>query len=230
MKTIILTASLFFLGIFSQAQQHMTLGEAARAARFNKIIDEVNNGPKKLKYADIQGSPYYYANFIPAKVGDTPGTIPIRYSPFLDSVEILDSNSGNVYEIPREEAYPKFTFETTKEKLVLVNTNNEYSGYFFELIMGKNRLLKKISTKFKDEIPAPNPLISAIPAKFEKQKPIYFIKTENNNIIKLTKNSNDLLNALPEDKKDATKDFIKTNKIKLNEELDLIKLVTFLNK
>jgi len=39
-----------------------------------------------------------------------------------------------------------------------------------------------------------------------------------------------LVNALPADKKDAAKDFIKTNKIKLNEELDLIKLVTFLNK
>lgn len=229
MKTIIITASLLFVGIFSNAQQHMTLGEAARAARFNKIIDEVNNGPKKLKYADIQGSPYYYANFVPARVGDTSGVIPIRYSPFLDSVEILDSNSGNVYEIPKEEAYPKFTFQTTNEKLVLVNTNNEYSGYFFEVVGGKNRLLKKISTKFKDEIPAPNSLVSAIPAKFEVQRPVYFIKTEDN-VIKLTKKADDLLNTLPSDKKDATKDFIKANKIKLNEELDLIKLVTFLNK
>ena len=229
MKTIIITVSLFFGGFLSHAQQHISLGEAARTARFNKIIDEVNNGPKKLKYSDIQGSPYYYANFVPARVGDTSGIIPIRYSPFLDSVEILDSNSGNVYELPKEEAYPKFTFETTHEKLVLVNTNNEYSGYFFELVGGKNRLLKKLSTKFKDEIPAPNSLVSAIPAKFEIQRPIYFIKTEDN-VIKLTKKADDLLNALPADKKDAIKDFIKTNKIKLNEELDLIKLVNFLNK
>lgn len=229
MKTIIITASLLFGGFFSQAQQHMTLGEAARAARFNKIIDEVNNGPKKLKYSDIQGSPYYYANFVPARVGDTSGVIAIRYSPFLDSVEILDNTSGNVYEIPKEEAYPKFTFQTTQEKLVLVNTNNDYSGYFFELVGGNNRLLKKISTVFKDEVPAPNTLVSAIPAKFVVQKPVYFIKTEDN-VIKLTKKTDDLLNALPADKKDAAKDFIKANKIKLNEELDLIKLVTFLNK
>lgn len=229
MKTIVITASLFFGGVFTYAQQHMTLGEAARAARFNKIIDEVNNGPKKLKYADIQGSPYYYANFVPAKVGDTSGIIPIRYNPFLDTVEIMDNNSGNVYELPKEEAYPKFTFQTTQEKLVLVNTNNEYSGYFFELVGGKTRLLKKISTKFKDEIPAPNSLVSAVPAKFEVQRPIYFVKTEDS-AIKLTKKTDDLVNALPADKKDAAKDFIKTNKIKLNEELDLIKLVTFLNK
>ena len=229
MKTIFITASLFFVGVFSQAQQHISLGEAARTARFNQIIDEVNNGPKKIKYSDIQGSPYYYANFVPAKVGDTSGVIPIRYSPFLDSIEILDNNSGNVYELPKEEAYPKFTFQTTNEKLVLVNTNNEYSGYFFELVGGKNRLLKKLSTKFKNEVPAPNTLISGTPAKFEVQRPIYFIKTAEN-VMKVTKKADDLLSALPADKKDAAKDFIKTNKIKLNDELDLIKLVTFLNK
>ena len=228
MKTIIISASLF-LSITSLQAQQISVTEMARTARFSKIIDEVNNGPKKIKYSDIQGTPYYYVNFVPARVGDTSGIIPIRYNPFLDTVEVMDNNTGNVYELPIEETYPKFTFQTTNEKLVLVNTNNEYSGYFFELVGGKNRLLKKISTKFKDEIPAPNTLVSAIPAKFVVQKPIYFIKTEDS-VIKVTKKSDDLINALSEDKRDAVKDFIKSNKIKLNEEPDLIKLVTFLNK
>ncbi|WP_379967977.1 hypothetical protein [Epilithonimonas sp. UC225_85] len=228
MKTIIITASLFFSGIFLQAQQ-ISVTEMARTARFSKIIDEVNNGPKKLKYSDIQGTPYFYANFVPARVGDTSGIIPIRYSPFLDTVEIMDNNTGNVYELPKEEAYPKFTFQTTNEKLVLANTNNEYSGYFFELVGGKNRLLRKNITKFKEEIPAPNSLLPSTPARFEVLKPIYFIKTEDG-VVKITKKADDLLNALPADKKDTVKDFIKTNKIKLNEEPDLIKLVNFLNK
>jgi len=225
MKKLIITASIFLSGIYLQAQQI----DLARNAQFTKSMDEINNGPKKIKYSDIQGTPYYYPNFIPAKLGDTSGTIPIRYSPFLDSVEIMDNKTGNVYVIPEEEAYPKFTFETTKEKLVLVNTNNEYSGYFFEIVGGKNRLLKKVITKFKDETPPPNTLVPGIPAKFEVQKPIYFIKSDEG-LVKVSKKTDDLLNALPADKKDAAKDFIKTNKIKLNEELDLVKLVTFLNK
>lgn len=225
MKTIFIAAGLFF-GITSFKAQQIDLN---RNANFNKSIDEINNGQKKIKYSDIQGTPYYYANFVPARVGDTSGIIPIRYSPFLDSVEILDKNSGNVYELPKESTYPKFIFETTGERLVLVNTNNEYSGYFFELIGGKNRLLKKISTKFKNEIPSQNSFLSAVPAKFEIQKPIYFIMM-GDNIIKVTKRSDDIINVLPAEKKDTAKDFIKTNKIKLNEELDLIKLVTFLNK
>ena len=136
MKKVFIIATLFMSGFYLQAQQIM-VSDLARTARFNKIIDEVNNGPKKIKYDDIQGTPYYYKNFVSARVGDTSGVIPIRYSPFLDSVEILDSQSGNVYEIPKEAAYPKFTFEGTNEKLVLVNTNNEYSGYFIELVGGK---------------------------------------------------------------------------------------------
>lgn len=228
MKTTIITASLFFGEIFLNAQQ-VSIFESSRMAYLNKTIDEINNGPKKIKYSDIQGSPYYFANFVSAKIGDTSGLIPIRYNPFLDRVEILDNNSGSVYELPKESNYPKFTFVNTQEKLVLVNTNNEYSGYFFELVGGKNRLLRKNITKFKEEIPAPNSLLPSTPAKFETLKPIYFIKTDDN-IIKVTKKADDLLNALPSDKKDATKDFIKANKIKLNEELDLIKLVTFLNK
>lgn len=225
MKKIVITISTIFCGLFLQAQQI----DLARNAQFTKSMDEINSGQKKIKYSDIQGSPYYFVNFVPAKLGDTSGTISIRYSPFLDAVEIMDDKTGNVYQIPEEEAYPKFTFRTTNEKLVLVNTNNEYSGYFFELVGGKNRLLKKVITKFVDATPPPNTLVPGISAKFEVQKPIYFIKTEDN-IIKITKKTDDLINVLPADKKDATKDFIKTNKIKLNEELDLIKLVTFLNK
>ena len=218
----------FLLANILNAQQ-LSIFETSRIAYLNKTIDEINDGPKKLKYSDIQGTPYYYANFVEAKTGDASVMIPIRYNPFLDTLEILDNSTGNVYELPKDSTYPKFTFEKTNEKLVLVNTNNEYSGYFFELVGGKNRLLRKNITKFKKEIPAPNSLLPSTPAKFEKQKPIYFIKTDDN-IIKITKKADDLLNALPADKKDVTKDFIKTNKIKLTEELDLIKLVTFLNK
>lgn len=228
MKTTLIALTFIITGTFVKSQQ-INVGEMVRTARFDKIIDEVNNGPKKIKYSDIQGRPYYFANFMPAKVGDTGNTIPIRYNAFLDTVEVLDNSTGDVYEIAKGESYPKFIFQPGNEKLVLANTADENSGYFFELVGGKNRLLKKIIIKFKPEIAAPNSLLTGTPAKFETQKPIYYIKTENN-IIKLTKKSEELINGLPEDKKDSVKDFIKSNKIKMTEEFDLIKLVNFINK
>lgn len=200
--------------------------DAARVARFNKMIDEVNNGKTKIKYSDISGIPYYSAGFLRAKVGDTPSYVPIRYNTFLDAIEIMADNT--VYEIPREESYPKFTFEGTKEKLILVNSGDEYAGYFFEIEAGKNKLLKKIVTKYFDPIPSNNPMITGSPARFETLKPLYFIKTETG-LVKIPKNAKDLAASFP-DKKDAVNDFIKTNKTKMNNEADLIKLTQFLNK
>lgn len=211
--------------LFLQAQQ-ISVSDVARTSKFNKQIDEINNGKQKIKYSDINGIPYYSAGFVRAKIGDTQSFAPIRYNTFLDTLEILADN--NVYEIPREDSYPKFTFEGTKEKLVLVNSGDEYAGYFFEIAEGKNRLLKKITTKYFDAVPAPNTMIAGSPARFETLKPVYFIKTETG-LVKIPKNTKDLANSFPNNT-DSINDFLKTNKIKLNSEADLIKLTQFLNK
>lgn len=140
MKTIYLGFALMLGGISICAQQ-ISVTEMARLAKFTKTIDEINNGKQKIKYSDIQGIPYYYSNFLPAKIGDTSTILPIRYNIFLDTIEIL--NNTDVYEVPKEDAFQKFTFETTKETLVLASTVDENSGYFFELVKGKNQLLKR---------------------------------------------------------------------------------------
>jgi len=227
MKTIIITASLLFTNTFLNAQYLSNFNEIARTARFNKILEEVNNGKAVLKYSDIQGNPFYKSGFSNAKVGDVEHILPVRYNLYKDSFEVLNNN--DIYSIPLDNAFSKFIFLNTNEKFILSNDDAGVAGYFLVLTEGKNKLLKKLSVKYSPEVPAPNTLISGTPAKFEVQKPIYFIKTEDN-VIKLTKKADDLINAIPAGKKDATKDFIKTNKIKMTEELDLIKLVNFLNK
>jgi len=227
MKAIIITASLLFSSTILNAQYLSNFNDIARTARFNKIIDEVNNGKAVLKYSDIQGNPFYKKGFSNAKIGDTGTTLPVRYNIFKDNFELLNDN--DIYAIPKDNSFSKFVFVSSNEKFILEKDDAGYAGYFLVLCEGKNKLLKKINVKFNPEVPAPNTMISGTPAKFETLKPVYFIKTEDG-IIKLTKKSDELINALPLDKKDMAKDFIKTNKIKLTEELDLIKLVNFLNK
>ncbi|WP_285270353.1 hypothetical protein [Kaistella rhinocerotis] len=224
MKTIYTIISLFAVSVSLHAQQ-ITVGEVARQAKWTKLIDEVNNGKQKIKYSDIEGIPYYNRTFLPARVGDTSASVPIRYNSFLDTVEILVNT--DVFEIPREESYPKFIFENSGEKLVLVNTHDENAGYFFELSGGKNRLLKKVITKFHDAVPAPNSMIPGTPARFELLKPAYFIKTETG-LIRIPKNTKDLIPNFPEREAELS-NFIKMNKIKLTSEPDLIKLNNFLN-
>ncbi|WP_027383499.1 hypothetical protein [Epilithonimonas caeni] len=223
MKTIFITASLLLGGTFLQAQQI----DLARNAHFVKSMDEINSGKSVLKYSDIQGNPFYKNGFSEARIGDTGTTLPVRYNMYKDAFEVR--NDSDIYAIPKENTFSKFVFVATNEKFILANDDEGFAGYFLVLTEGKNKLLKKIAVKFSPEVPAPNTLIPGTPAKFENQKPVYYIKTDEN-IIKLTKKSEDLLSALPSDKKDAVKDFIKTKKIKFNQELDLIALANFLNK
>lgn len=225
MKSIFSSLVILFATSYMQAQQ-VSVAEMARMARFDKVIDELNNGPKKLNYSEVSGSPYYYKNFVAAKLVSKETIIPIRYNTLNDIVEFL--NFQDVYELPKNQDFGSFIFETTKEKLVLIDTFDQYSGYFFEINSGKNKLLKKIITVFKPEVPAPNTLISGTPPKFETLAPLYFIKTQNDQIIKIPRTTKEFLDQYPENR-EKINDFIKSNKIKLNREDDLIKLVSFLN-
>lgn len=226
MKTIIITVSLFF-GVICLNAQQISVGDVARTAHFNRTIDEINNGKAVLKYSDIQGNPFYKSGFSPAKIGDDKNLLSVRYNMYKDAFEVLSNT--DIYSLPKDIAFSKITFTDSKEKFILSNDDIGIAGYFLVLAEGKNKLLKKIFVTYSPEIPAPNTMIAGAPARFDLQKPTYYIKTDDN-LIKITKKTDDLINVLPADKKGSVKDFIKSNKIKSNKELDLIKLVTFLNK
>lgn len=225
MKAFLIFTFAFFGFVVSEAQT-VSLGEISRRARFDQQIDELNNGKTKIDYSSIHGIPYYYPQFINAKIGDTKTTAPIRYNSFLDTVELV--NKENVYQLPRDESSPKFTFETTKEKLVFVKTEDIYSGYFIELTSGKYRILKKIITKYLPATPAQNSLIAGTEAMFTLQKPLYFLKTDEA-FFKIERNGKEVEKHFPERAK-AIAEFIDKNNLKLNEEEDLQKLGNFLNQ
>jgi len=223
MKTIIVSAAIFSSINFLNAQQI----DFARNAHFTKSMDELTNGKAVLKYSDIKGSPFYKKGFENARIGETNTVLPVRYNMLKDQFEILNDN--DIYAVPKDKSFAKFVFVKTNEKFVLDKDKDSFAGYFLVLIDGPNKLLKKSLSKFSPEVPAPNSMIAGMPAKFENLKPEYYIKTEDR-MVKLSKKQEDLINALPEDKKDSVKDFIKSNKIKMTDESDLIKLVNFLNK
>ncbi|WP_027376582.1 hypothetical protein [Kaistella palustris] len=224
MRTLFGFLAILATGLLLQGQQ-VSLHEIASNRRFEKLAEN-ERGENKIKYSDVLGIPYYRANFIPAKVGNTDDEIPVRYNSFLDTVEVL--NGTDVYELPKDETSPEFTFVSTHEKLVFVKTNNSYSGYFFEVAPGKNRILKKIITTYYPPKPAANTLIPGDKARFESQKPIYFVQSANG-LVKIPKNEKEFAAIFPEKKTELTA-FIKKNNIKLNNEEDLVKLGQLLNQ
>ncbi len=192
---------------------------------FTGPLASVNTNLEKLG-KNVIGTPYLNTNFISATIGDSQEVIPIRYDAYLDKLEVLVDDK--VYEVPKIDRLSSFNFKSIGTTIIYLKDDN---GYYFRIVNGKNQLLKKEKIKletFNSSI-EPNSMIREGYSKFEKLKPTYFIKIDDN-LIKLTKKSDDLINALQADRKETVKDFIKTNKIKLAEESDLIKLVNFLNK
>ena len=152
--------------------------------------------------------------------------ISVRYNSYKDEIEFQKDNSPLV--LPKESQFSRIEISSPKQTLVLLDTGDDLSGYFYELAGGKNALYKKVKTKFIDAAPAANSYAAGRPASFKLQQPVYYIKTEKG-WIKKPKNQKDITEAFP-DKKDALNTFFKSNKIKFDKEEDLIKLVSFLNQ
>lgn len=218
---------LLFVSISAQANFSLSnngLGMPQDNAVFNKVNSP--NGGRALSYSDIQGSPYYGKGYSVAKFSGTDETAPAKYNMYNDEIEFTKEDKP--YILPKNDSFSKITFSNTHEVLVRLETGDELSGYFFELVDGKNSLYKKVKSKFIDAVPATNSYASDRSASFKTLEPVYYINTEGG-FIKKPKDKKELIERFPT-KKDALTVFFKENKIKFDKEEDLKKLVLFLNK
>lgn len=190
---------------------------------FNQINSK--NSSRSLTYDEITGSPYINKSFVMAKFGDTYESAPARYNTYNDEIEY--KKDDKVYVLPKNSVFPKVQFNNTNDVLVNLDTNDELSGYFYEIVNGKYSLYKKIKTRFVDTVPARNSYDSEKPAMFKTYEPMYYIKTPNG-YIKKPKNAKEVIKELS-DRKDDLETYFKSNKTKFDKQEDLAKLVNFLN-
>ncbi len=222
MRKLIFTIAVF-LGISAIKAQANYFNEAFR---FNKFMEQVNSPDgKKLTYQDIEGDPYFQRAFATANIENATQAIQTRYNSYTDTVEILQEDQ--IFELPKSQKYSRISFPNKAATLVYVNLNNDTEGYYFELAPGKYSLLKKMKSEFRPGSKAVNSFTPAIEPRFENLDPIYYIKTDAQ-LIKVGKKEKEILDSFP-DKKSELQTFIKTNKLKLSQEADLVKLVKFLN-
>ena len=179
-----------------------------------------------LKYDEIKGSPYTTDFFHEAKIAENYKNVEVRYNSYKDEVEFKSDKSIMV--IPKEEKFRRIEIIATKEILVYANLDGMSDHYYFELVNGKVSLYKKIETKFTDLEKASTPFGSDKPATFNTISPVFYI-TDNNKTLANPKKERDFMEFFP-DKKDALKNFFKQNKIKFNNDADLVKIVKFLNQ
>ncbi|MGU3374017.1 hypothetical protein [Chryseobacterium sp. M5A1_1a] len=188
-------------------------------------VNSENSG-RSLKYDEIIGSPYLNTDFQLAKIANNYEKAAVRYNSYLDEIEF--QKDGKPLVLPKEEKFSRIEISSPKSTIVLLDTKDELSGYFFELVNGSNRLYKKVRIKFNDVVLAANSYASEKAAFFRTLDPVYYIQTTKG-LIRKTKKEKDILLFFP-DKKESIEAFFRSNSIKLNKEEDLIKLVNFLNQ
>ncbi|MPS63271.1 MAG: hypothetical protein DI622_01345 [Chryseobacterium sp.] len=202
----------------------LSRGDFADGSTFSNRIRSKTG--KDLTYEDVTGSPYSNVNFLSAKIADNYEKTPVRYNSYTDQIEFQRDNKVMI--LPEETQFSRIEIISPKQTLVLLDTKDDLSGYFFEIVKGKYSLYKKQETKFIDAEPASNSYTSEKPAYFKQSDPVYYISI-NDAYIKSPKNQKEILAQFP-DKKEALNSFFKENKIKFNKEEDLKKLVNFLNQ
>ncbi|WP_347217453.1 hypothetical protein [Chryseobacterium sp.] len=223
MKKIILTLALssFSLGF---AQQKLSINSITG---FQSAFDDMKNRMgKSMNFDEIEGTPYLNKNFTNAKVAANYQEAPVRYNSYSDEIEF--QNGDEVQVLPKNATFSRIEFTSPKQVMVLLETSDELSGYFIELVGGKNAAYKKVKTEFIEASAATKGYTEKKPASFNQLDPVYYIKTEKG-FIKKPKHQKDILSEFP-DKQEALKAFFKSNKIKLDKEEGLIKLVNFLNQ
>lgn len=184
-------------------------------------------------YAKIDkasGSPYSSDEFYEAYINitDTIVKAPVRYNVVTDEIEFKRNDKTFALVIKGD---VKITFLSSKK-------HYEYLEYTLEDVTKKGFLSKKSNNLniniFVKEVISYIPFKDALnaydtpkAAHYRKDGDIYLIQNRDK-IVEMPTKKKDLLKLFP-DKEKSIESFIKSNKISLKEETDLISLVNYLN-
>ena len=222
-KIHLLSASFFSILAFAQTGTD-NMAVSAQGEMFfmmgKKNVSSDNN---------IDGTPYADGDkFVKVKIPNYNKPIQdMRYNVYADEMEFR--NGIDTYFLNKQPLI-KIEFPSLKKTYECINyTFNEktYLGYLVVLAEGsKYSLYKKESMEILKGEKAANPFVKDQNDFYSKVKSYYLLK-KGNRFIKLSKNTKDVSSAF--DNPSSIEDFIKTNKINLSKEDDLIKLINFTN-
>ena len=186
----------------------------------------------KTKYNSPAGSPYLNENFTPAKINDISETKLVRFDAFEDRVEIM-VDENKVVILPDKTPFTISLLDGSDKlfetKSYLDEKGNLKTSFFELLSIQENyRLYLKEKIEFSKAVKAQG-YQDAEPAIFKKQHGTYFItdfKGQSDQLLSIPSNFSKFLKFLPNHSK-SMKMFIKTNKLKIDQDVDLLTIFDF---
>ncbi|NND14807.1 MAG: hypothetical protein HKN89_00610 [Eudoraea sp.] len=210
----------------------------AVSGAISSLLGPISEADQKrsYEYEQFRGSPYVSNNFAGTTLyykEDLIGDIYYRFNSLNQEIEIKTTNSSDegIRSLGRDKGISividgrPMSFKTFIDK-----TNRTTNGYLVTLEdTGKYKLYKRYHATFQEGLKASNSFAKDVPAKFT-QYIEYYIEQEGANrvdYIKLNKGS--VLRTVSSEKRNALKEYIKDNELNLRNEVDLVKVIQFLN-
>lgn len=187
----------------------------------------------------VEGSPYITEKYMPARISTFDNKIfAVKYDALLDEILVkneLDSES-EVYALPKngrqDIAVTIISQNKTYQIFDYISDENIKASGFFVLLsspISSIKILKKETIRFYEERLASSGYDKSRPAEYRRLKDSYFIKIGDKPAVEFSTNKKDFAQLFPTHENKILS-FIKTEKINLKEEFDLIKLEHLLNQ
>jgi hypothetical protein len=193
-------------------------------------VDYVRNQhhSQEANSGNVQGSKYLNENFQPGIVffEDKELAALLRYNALAGEFEIKNITDGEVSSIIRSKDIHFKVGSTNFGIYNFLDKNNGVTeGYFEILNEGSLQLLKRNIVTYNEAEPAANSYSQGKPARYITASEYYLLK-ENLPAEKINFRKKEILKILKSDDADL---HVKENKLKLNNEQEIIKLLVFLN-
>lgn len=224
MKQLTILVLLALISVNTYSQATLYVGENF----MNNYRNVVINTSKNISGENITGTPFTTDVFVLGKVIGYKNNYLLRYDAFND--QMLAKRKDDRVVIVNKETITEVTFNDGTKYVVFDYTFDgaKKNGYL-EVLLSNSviSLFKKEVINFR---PAQKPATGydqPKPPAFKKARDRYLISNKNGEINSFIKKK-DFLNFFPDKKTDIEK-FIKSNKIKLTKEKDLISLIKYVN-
>jgi hypothetical protein len=223
--------SLFFfviMSLFGFAQVQSLGRETSQFASWD-LTREIK---PTVKIKEVSGSPYAIEEFFDGQIrlSDSVSTVlPVRYNVVLDELE-FKKNDKVFALVPQENTTIKILSSNKVYSYLNYNSENTAKKGFLGLeTSNKNiNLYTKEVIVYVPYADASNAYSEPIPSHFKKGEKLYFIGLSDKSIVEMPKKNKDFLKLFSKYEKEITT-FLKTNKISLNDEKELLLLVNYLD-
>jgi hypothetical protein len=177
---------------------------------------------------ETKGSPYVNENFMPLRIKGYDQIFSGRFNAYNGEMEVKVEDKTIVLDIQKPYEVTFTSTNTTYKIFNYTNADGNRKNKFLAIVSESPEfsLLKEESIKYEEAAPAKSSYQPAKPASFKKENDSYYLAWKDK-IIYLPSRRKDFVALFPE-KDNKINDFIKSNKISLSKEEDLLKITNFI--